>query len=77
MERFTRVDADTLLYHFTVDDPTVWTTPWSGEYTWPASDNRVFEYACHEANYSLHGILGGARLLEADALAALESESRE
>ncbi len=67
VERFTRIDADTLLYQFTVDDPTVWTAPWSGEYVWPASDNRVYEYACHEANYSLGGILRGARILEEDA----------
>ncbi len=67
VERFTRVDADTLLYGFTVEDPTVWTAPWSGEYTWPASDNRVYEYACHEANYSFGGILRGARVLEEDA----------
>ena len=66
VERFTRVDADTLRYHFTVDDPRVWTAPWSGEYVWPASDQRVYEYACHEANYSFHGILGGARILEQD-----------
>jgi hypothetical protein len=67
VERFTRVDADTLVYHFTVDDPTVWTEPWSGEYVWPATESRVYEYACHEANYSLGGILRGARLLEGEA----------
>ena len=67
VERFTRTDADTLLYQFTVDDPTVWTAPWSGEYVWPVSENKVYEYACHEANYSFGGILRGARLLEADA----------
>ena len=55
------------LYQFTVNDPTVWTTPWSGEYVWPASENTVYEYACHEANYSFGGILRGARVLEADA----------
>ena len=69
VERFTRIDADTLLYQFTVDDPTVWTAPWSGEYVWPASENKVYEYACHEANYSFGGILRGARVLEADARA--------
>ena len=66
VERFTRLDADTLLYQFTVEDPNVWTAPWSGEYVWPASDTRVYEYACHEANYSFQGILGGARILEQD-----------
>ena len=67
VERFTRVDKGTLLYQFTVDDPTAWTAPWSGEYVWPATENRVYEYACHEANYSFGGILRGARVLEADA----------
>ena len=66
VERFTRMDADALLYQFTVDDPTVWSAPWSGEYIWPATGDRVYEYACHEANYSFRGILGGARILEQD-----------
>jgi hypothetical protein len=67
VERFKRIDENTLLYSFTVDDPTVWTEPWSGEYPWPATENPVYEYACHEANYSLGNILRGARLLEAEA----------
>ena len=66
VERFSRIDAETLLYKFTVEDPTVWTAPWTGEYIWPASDTKVYEYACHEANYSFGGILRGARILEAD-----------
>ena len=65
-ERFSRMDADTLLYNFTVEDPTVWSAPFTGEYAWPRSDHKVFEYACHEANYALEGIMHGARLLEAD-----------
>lgn len=65
-ERFSVIDADTLLYAFTVEDPAVWTAPFSGEYVWPRSDNKVFEYACHEANYALEGIMKGARLLEAE-----------
>ena len=72
IERFTRIAPDALLYRFTVEDPTVWTAPWSGEYVWPATGDRVYEYACHEANYSFRGILGGARILEADARAAAE-----
>ncbi len=68
VERFSRIDADTLRYSFTVNDPTVWTEPWSGEYVWPATGSRVYEYACHEANYSFGGILRGARILEADML---------
>ena len=67
VERFSRLDADTLLYRFTVEDPTVWAAPWSGEYVWPASKQRVYEYACHEGNYSFRGILAGARALEAEA----------
>jgi hypothetical protein len=70
VERFRRIDESTLHYSFTVEDPTVWTEPWSGEYPWPATADRVFEYACHEGNYALGNILRGARLLEADALAA-------
>ncbi len=68
VERFSRIDENTLLYRFTVEDPAIWTRPWSGEYIWPVSDGRVFEYACHEANYSFSGILRGARVLEAEAL---------
>ena len=65
-ERFRMESADKLIYTFTVEDPTVWTAPFTGEYSWPRSPNKVFEYACHEANYALQGIMKGARLLEAD-----------
>lgn len=67
VERFTRLDANSLLYKFTVEDPTVWTKPWSGEVRWTATSQRMFEYACHEGNYSFQGILKGARVLESDA----------
>ncbi len=70
VERFTPMGADHLRYEFTVEDPDVWTAPWSGEYTWPRTDAIVYEYACHEGNYALGNILRGARLLEEDALAA-------
>ena len=66
-ERFSRLDAKTLLYRFTVEDPDTWASPWSGEYTWPATDELMFEYACHEANYALGNILRGARQRERDA----------
>jgi hypothetical protein len=66
MERFRMESPDTLIYTFTVEDPAVWTTPFTGEYAWPRSENKVFEYACHEANYALEGIMKGARLLEAE-----------
>ena len=68
VERFRRLDDQTLLYQFTVDDPTVWTAPWTGEYTWRTTADRVYEYACHEGNYSFGGILRGARVLESEAL---------
>jgi hypothetical protein len=69
VERFTRLDSGHLRYRFTVEDPTVWTASWTGEYVWPATSERVFEYACHEGNYALGNIMRGARLLEAEALA--------
>jgi hypothetical protein len=67
VERFTRVNANTLLYRFTVDDPQTWEKPWSGEYPWNATDEHIYEYACHEGNYSLGDMLRGARAQEKDA----------
>ena len=66
-ERFSRLEARTLLYRFTVEDPATWAQPWTGEYTWPATDDLMYEYACHEANYAMGNILRGARQREADA----------
>jgi len=70
VERFSRVDANTLLYRFTVEDSDTWDRPWTGEYAWPATKEPIFEYACHEANYALGNILRGARLREAEAAPA-------
>jgi hypothetical protein len=61
VERFTRVDADTLSYQFTVTDPETWTSPWTAEIPMRRNDLTLFEYACHEGNHSMDGILGGAR----------------
>jgi hypothetical protein len=69
IERFTRIDDKTLLYRFTVEDPDTWGRPWTGEYTWPATDKPIYEYACHEGNYALGDILRGARKQEADQAA--------
>ena len=65
-ERFTRVDANSLKYRFTIEDPKTWDTPWTGEYTWPITQDHLYEYACHEGNYAMGNILRGARLREAD-----------
>jgi hypothetical protein len=65
-ERITRTDRNTILYQFTVDDPSTWERPWSGEYTWIATTEPIYEYACHEANYAMQGILKGERLLDAE-----------
>ena len=73
-ERFSRQNDGSLIYAFTVEDP-AWEQPWSGEYVWPATEDMVFEYACHEANYALGGILRGARILEAEAEEGQEEEN--
>ena len=69
VERFTRTGPDTILYRFTVDDPTTWDRSWTGEYPWNASDENLYEYACHEGNYSLGGMLRGERQKERDEAA--------
>jgi len=64
IERFTRVDADTVQYQFTVDDPKTWVKPFSGEYNMVHIDGPVYEYACHEGNYGMANNLSGARATE-------------
>ena len=64
-ERFTRVGDKTLLYEFTVEDPTTWTRPWSAAVEMTKTEDPIYEYACHEANYAMEGILNGARKREA------------
>ncbi len=67
-ERYTRTGPDTLEYRFTIDDPTVWTTPWTGMFTYVRGDTQyeLVEYACHEGNYGMTNILSGARAREAE-----------
>jgi len=67
VERLRRVDDQTLLYRFTVEDPDTWDRPWTGEYTWPATNKPIYEYACHEGNYALGDVLRGARHQESIA----------
>ena len=59
-ERFTRVAADVLAYEVTVDDPTVWTSPWTYQVPMQLNELPIYEYACHEGNYGLYNILAGA-----------------
>ena len=64
IERFTRVDAGTLEYSITVDDPTTWTKPWTAMIPLRKTSEQVFEYACHEGNIGMAAILSGARAEE-------------
>ena len=64
VERFTRTDPDTIVYRFTVEDPSTWTKPWSGELLMRRIEGPIFEYACHEGNYGLANILAAARAKE-------------
>lgn len=67
IERFTRVDDDTVMYDFTVEDSSTYTRPWSARMPLQRSDEVLFEYACHEGNYAMAGILGGARARDKEA----------
>jgi hypothetical protein len=60
-ERFTRTAPDLIIYRATVTDPTVYTKPWTIEIPMQKVDEPLYEYACHEGNYGLRGILSGAR----------------
>lgn len=73
-ERFTRLDDSTLLYRFTVDDPAVYASSWTGELPMRAVEDQIYEYACHEGNHALPGILAGARRQELDAELGLASQ---
>jgi hypothetical protein len=66
VERFRRADANTLVYRFTIEDPSTWDRAWTGEYPWKATTDNLYEYACHEGNYAMTNMLKGARLKEAE-----------
>ncbi len=76
IERFTRVDADTLLYEFTVMDPTTWARPWTAQLPMTRTDEPLYEYACHEGNYSMESTLSGARAQDKAAALAETEDSR-
>ena len=76
VERFTRADEDTLVYEFTVEDPEIWTRPWTAAVPMTRSELPLFEYACHEGNYGMEGILAGARADEKAAAQAATQGSR-
>jgi hypothetical protein len=69
-ERFRRLDADTLEYQFTVDDQETFTQPWTVEIPLTRTPGPIFEYACHEGNYGMQGVLSGARAQEKRAVEA-------
>jgi hypothetical protein len=77
IERFDLQDNGDLLYDFTVDDPSAWTAPWSGEFVWKHTQDKVYEYACHEGNYAMGNILRGARLLEQETLSQRATPGQE
>ena len=70
VERLTRMDAENLMYEYTVDDPTIWTSAWTAQHPMKLNPDPLYEFACHEGNYGLEGILAGSRAEEAEAMAA-------
>jgi hypothetical protein len=67
VERFTRISDDTIIYQFTVDDPTTWAKPWTVEIPMTKTPGPVYEWACHEGNTMISNILRGARVAEEEA----------
>ena len=67
VERLTRVGPDAIEYEFTIEDPATWTSPWTAQVELKRTDQPLYEFACHEGNYSMEGILAGARAEEREA----------
>jgi hypothetical protein len=76
VERFTRVDANTIDYQFTIEDPAAFTQPWTASIPMTKMREPLYEYACHEGNRGLYGILAGARAQEKAAEDAAKKGSR-
>ncbi len=76
IERFTRADPNTILYQFTVDDPTAFTKQWTAEIPLVKTPGPIYEYACHEGNYSVPNVLRGARVQEKAAEEAAKKGSK-
>lgn len=70
IERFKRLDADTIDYQYTVDDPTTFTKSWTVAIPMSKTDEPIYEYACHEGNYGMKNLLSGARAMEKAAAEA-------
>jgi hypothetical protein len=76
LERFTRVSADKIEYEVTIDDRETYTKPWTVAFPLTRSDNVMFEYACHEGNYGMRGLLEGSRAQDKAAAEAAKKQSR-
>ena len=76
VERFTRTDPETLLYEYTVTDPTIWVTPWTAQHPMKTNLDLIYEFACHEGNYGIYNILAGSRI-EEESLASSAAESKQ
>ena len=77
IEKFTRSDNDTLVYQYTATDPTTWVRPWTVEIPLRRTDDQIYEYACHEANYGMTNLLKGARAVDGAAPTKTTSASRQ
>ncbi len=76
IERFRRLDADTLLYEYTIDDPESFVRPWTAVFPMQLTEGPIYEYACHEGNYSMFNLLSGARAEEQAAAEAAKKASK-
>ena len=70
VERFTLMDGENLMYEYTVRDPSIWTRSWTAQHPMKRNPDLMFEFACHEGNYGMHGIMAGSRVQEAEAAVA-------